>query len=295
MCLPNAVAILGATYPPGLRKNIVFAVFGAVAPGGAVIGAIFGGVFQYNWPWAFYSLALVLATAAIVSHFVIPDQISKTVDRNRLGFWQLLEKLDVLGGSVGIIGLSLFNFAWNQAPSTSWAEPSIITTLILGICFVVGFFLIETRVSSSPLLPLDIISVDIGFVIACVSCGWATFGIWIYYTFQFFQQIRGSDPLLTSAYFVPAAVSGALASIITGLLLQILHPAWVMTFSLTSFTVATVLVATAPVHQTYWAQTFVSMIFITWGIDMSFPAATIIMSDTVKPENQGIGASLIMT
>lgn len=295
MCLPNAVAILGATYPPGLRKNIVFAVFGAVAPGGAVIGAIFGGVFQDNWPWAFYSLALVLATAAIVSHFVIPDRLSKTVERNGLSLWQLLEKLDVLGGSVGIIGLSLFNFAWNQAPATSWAEPAVITTLILGICLVLVFFLIETRVSSSPLLPLDIISVDIGFVIACVSCGWATFGIWIYYTFQFFQQIRGSAPLLTSAYFVPAAISGALASIITGLLLQVLHPAWVMTLSLTSFTVATVLVATAPVLQTYWAQTFVSMIFITWGIDMSFPAATIIMSDRVKPENQGVGASLIMT
>ena len=41
MCLPNAVALLGATYPPGLRKNLVFAAFGAVARGGAVIGAVF--------------------------------------------------------------------------------------------------------------------------------------------------------------------------------------------------------------------------------------------------------------
>ncbi|MCJ1416202.1 hypothetical protein MMC32_002537 [Xylographa parallela] len=295
MCLPNAVALLGATYPPGLRKNLVFAAFGAVAPGGAVIGAVFGGIFQNSWPWAFYSLALVLATAAVVSHFVIPNRMSETVDTHKLSRWQLLEKLDILGGSVGIIALTLINFAWNQAPATSWAEPSVITTLILGICLVVVFFLIETRVSSSPLIPLDIITLDIGFVIACISCGWATFGIWIYYSFQFFQQIRGSGPLLTSAYYAPAAISGALASIITGLLLQILHPAWVMTFSLTSFTIATVLVATAPVLQTYWSQTFVSMIFITWGIDMSFPAATIIMSNAVKPEHQGIAASLIMT
>ncbi len=295
MCLPNAVALLGTTYPPGLRKNLVFAVFGAVAPGGAVIGAVFGGIFQKNWPWAFYSLALVLATAAIVSYLVIPNRVSETVDNKKLSLWQLLETLDVLGGSVGIIALALINFAWNQAPATSWAEPAVITTLILGICLVVVFFLIETRVSSSPLVPLDVISCDIGFVIACVSCGWATFGIWIYYSFQFFQQIRGSGPLLTSAYYVPAAISGALASIITGLLLQVLHPAWVMALSLTSFTIAPVLVATAPVLQTYWAQTFVSMIFITWGIDMSFPAATIIMSNAVKPEHQGIAASLIMT
>lgn len=225
MCLPNAVALLGATYPPGLRKNIVFAVFGAVAPGGAVIGAVFGGIFQENWPWAFYSLALVLATAAIVSHLVIPNRVFETLDNNKLSLWQLLETLDILGGSVGIIALTLINFAWNQAPASSWAEPSVITTLVLSICLVLVFFLIEIRVSCSPLIPLDIITRDIGFVIACVSCGWATFGIWLYYSFQFFQQIRGSGPLLTSAYYVPAAISGALAAIITGLILQVLHPA----------------------------------------------------------------------
>lgn len=294
MCLPNAVALLGTTYPPGLRKNLIFSVFGAVAPGGAIIGAVFGGIFKDNWPWAFYSLALVLATAAILSYFVIPSRVSPTVDK-KLSFWQLLKALDLLGGSVGILALVLFNFAWNQAPATSWAQPSVITALILGICLVVVFFLIETRVSSSPLVPLDIINLDIGFVMACVSCGWATFGIWIYYSFQFFQQIRGSGPLLTSAYYAPAAVSGAFAAIITGLLLRVLQPAWVMVLSLTSFTIAAVLVATAPVHQSYWAQTFVSMIIITFGIDMSFPAATIIMSNTVKPEHQGIAASLIMT
>ena len=68
-----------------------------------------------------------------------------------------------------------------------------------------------------------------------------------------------------------------------------------MTLSLTSFSVAIVLMATAPVSQTYWSQTFVSMIFMTWGMDMSFPAGTIIMSNAAKPEHQGIAASLIMT
>ena len=296
MCLPNAVAILGTTYPPGLRKNIVFAIFGAVAPGGAVIGAVFGGIFQHNWPWAFYSLALVLVTAAIVGHFVIHERVpTEPVDTKKISLWQLLETLDILGGSVGIVALALINFAWNQAPATSWAEPSVLTTLILGICLVPVFFFVEARVSSSPLLPLDVITGDIGFVIACVACGWATFGIWIYYSFQFFQQIRGSGPLLTSAYYVPAIISGALASITTGVLLRVLHPAWVMTLSLTSFIIASILVATAPVMQTYWSQTFVSMIFMTWGVDMSFPASTIILSNAVKPEHQGIAASLIMT
>jgi len=31
--LPNALGLLGATYVPGTRKNMVFSLFGACAPG----------------------------------------------------------------------------------------------------------------------------------------------------------------------------------------------------------------------------------------------------------------------
>lgn len=37
MCLPNGLAILGATYAPGPRKDMVFALFGACAPGGSIV------------------------------------------------------------------------------------------------------------------------------------------------------------------------------------------------------------------------------------------------------------------
>jgi MFS family permease len=68
-----------------------------------------------------------------------------------------------------------------------------------------------------------------------------------------------------------------------------------MMIALTAFTIGTVLIMTAPVDQTYWAQFFVSQIITPWGMDMSFPAATLILSDAVKKEHQGIGASLVNT
>lgn len=45
ICLPNGLALLGASYPPGQRKAMVFALFGATAPGGSMIGAVFGALF----------------------------------------------------------------------------------------------------------------------------------------------------------------------------------------------------------------------------------------------------------
>ena len=49
IALPNALAILGATYAEGPRKHMVFSIFGATAPGGAVIGAAFAGLFALAW------------------------------------------------------------------------------------------------------------------------------------------------------------------------------------------------------------------------------------------------------
>ena len=40
LMLPNALAILGAAYPPSPRKDIDFSLFGAVAPGGGVRGGL---------------------------------------------------------------------------------------------------------------------------------------------------------------------------------------------------------------------------------------------------------------
>lgn len=50
-----------------------------------------------------------------------------------------------------------------------------------------------------------------------------------------------------------------------------------------------------PVEQTYWAQTFVASIVTCWGMDMSFPAGVIVLSNHMPPEQQGVAASLINT
>jgi predicted MFS family arabinose efflux permease len=62
-----------------------------------------------------------------------------------------------------------------------------------------------------------------------------------------------------------------------------------------AFFTGTTLIATAPVNQIYWAQAFISIIVMPWGMDMSFPSATILLSSKVGPENQGVAMSLVNT
>jgi len=74
-----------------------------------------------------------------------------------------------------------------------------------------------------------------------------------------------------------------------------MQPGWVMLISMSGFLVGNTLLATMPVRQTYWAQTFVSLIIAPWGMDMSFPSGVIVLADHTPPEHQGLAASLVNT
>ena len=296
ICLPNGLALLGSVYAPGPRKAMVFALFGATAPGGAVIGSLFAGLFAELawWPWAFWSFSIALAGIAALGSIVIPDPPRK-ISKPKMALRDYLTELDLLGGLCGVTALVLINFAWNQAGVVGWSKAYVYVCLILGFLFVPVFFFIEVRVSAAPLIPFEALNSDVAFVLGCVACGWSSFGIWVYYLWQFFEILREDSPLLAVAHVCPVAVVGALASVTTGILLGRLRPAWVMMIALTAFTVGIILVATAPIGQIYWGQTFFCTLIIPWGMDMSFPAATLILSNAVSKEHQGVAASLVNT
>ncbi|EGP85520.1 unnamed protein product [Zymoseptoria tritici ST99CH_1A5] len=298
ICMPNGLALLGGLYSNGPRKNMAFAVFGACAPGGAILGSAFAALFALAWwPWAFFSFAITLFIIAIVAQFAIPDPQDEKPGLKGLNFMESVWELDLLGAVVGITALVLVNFAWNQAPlsGVGWNSPYIIVCLVLGLLMVPAFFYIEKRVARNPLLPLEVFTSSNGFVLACVACGWANFGIWVFYLWQILEVLRGVSPLLGSAYLAPLTISGAVAAITTGLVLHRMRPAWAMVIALCAFMTGSILVATLPVNQVYWAQIFVCTLIAPFGMDMSFPSATLVISDSMPKRYQGVAASLVNT
>ncbi|MCJ1415847.1 hypothetical protein MMC32_002181 [Xylographa parallela] len=288
--LPNALALLGHTYPPGRRKDMIFALFGATAPGGFVIGAVFASLVaeRASWPIAYYCMAIICFLVALCAIFIVPNPQK---DPNGA---QQDKSFDFIGAIVGITGLVLFNVAWNQAPSVGWGTPYVIVLLIVGLVFIIAFFFVEKRVKQ-PLLPLDAFSGNVGFVLGCIALGWSSFGIWMYYFWQFLEVLRQEAPLLTAAHMVPSAISGLCASVATGFLLSRIATSWIMVIAMCAFFIGLTLLATMPIGQNYWLQTFFAAAITPWGMDMSFPAATIILSNFVAPQHQGIAASLVTT
>lgn len=90
-----------------------------------------------------------------------------------------------------------------------------------------------------------------GFVLGCVALGWSSFGIWIFYFWQFLENLRGASPLEGTAQIAPAGISGLCAAVATGFLLSRLRPGYIMAFAMLAFCAGNILFATMPVSQMY--------------------------------------------
>lgn len=294
--LPNGMALLGVAYAPGRRKEMVFAIFGAMAPAGSVLGSLFASLFALAWwPWAFWAFAIVLLLFLILGYYAIPTAANRPHHERPKGLKNMLHELDIIGTLLGVSGLVLVNFAWNQAPIDGWSEPYVYVTLILGLLSLVGFCVFELLYAQNPLIPINAFTSDVSFVLGAMAFGWSCFGIWFYYFWQFLLVLREETPLLATAMVSPCTVSGLFAALFAGFMLHHLKAPIIMTGALVCFTVGMIILATCPVEQTYWGQLFVSTLVMPWGMDMSFPAATIILSNAVPRKHQGIAASLVMT
>ncbi|KAL5916480.1 hypothetical protein ACKVV1_006117 [Pyricularia oryzae] len=292
LLVPNGQAMLGRGYKPGPRKNMVMCLFGAAAPLGFFIGAIMASVFSMHasWPWAFWTMAAVCVALAAISVLVMPDTGVKGLQSGA----SLWSELDGAGMLLGVAGLVLFNFAFNQAPIVSWNTPYTYFLLVIGLILIGAFIFVETVVSR-PLVPISAMKSSTVFVLACTGTGWGCFSIWVFYAILFIENLRGWDALLTSVAFAPAPITGLAASMLTGFLMSRLGPPGIMFISMCAFFAGSLLLVTSPVNQSYWFNTFFGILVMPFGMDMSNPAATILLSNSVSKEHQGIAASLVVT
>ena len=157
--------------------------------------------------------------------------------------------------------------------------------LIVGFILIGLFFVAEGKVKD-PLVPSAALKGETGFVLGCIAAGWSCFGVWLYYTFQWNEFVDGQTAIIGGVHFVPAAIVGYVAAALTAVLLQKLPLSIVMHFAMLFFFVGIVLMGTRPVGQIYWTQKFFSLIIQSFGMDMSFPAATVILSNIFQKLNK---------
>lgn len=102
-------------------------------------------------------------------------------------------------------------------------------------------------------------------MLVCIATGWGAHGIWLYYLFLFQEGLRSVSAVMASTMMLPVAITGVGFAMSTVYLMRRFRSGGVMCLAMMLFTVGAVFVATAPVEQTYWANTFLSVVVMSGG------------------------------
>lgn len=288
--LPSSLMLLGSIYRPGPRKNLIFSIYGAMAPLGFFIGIFFAGVTAQftTWRWYFYIGAILTAITGVVAFFSIPSDIKERQQMN--------VKMDWLGAGLISCGLILVVFAITDsahAPS-GWATWYIIFTLVLGLLLLGIAVYVEGWVAEVPLLPSSLFKVKhmTPLIIGLLFC-YGSLGIFLLYATYYMSNIMGGTPMQLVAWFTPMALGGCIIATVGGFVLHLIPGTIMLLASGAAWIIAPLLFAVMPVSGNYWAYTFPSMICATIAIDITFNVTNIFISTSLPLRQQGLGGALI--
>ncbi|KAH6685853.1 major facilitator superfamily [Plectosphaerella plurivora] len=286
--LPNAVAVLTIMIPPGQARNITLATFAASPPCGALIGALLAGVFlQYTaWKWLFISITLLMLAVVGSLFAVLPKD--EPVDKEG--------SIDFGGIAFGVGGLLLFNFAWNQAPSSGWQSPLVITTLVVSVFLIAGFLFWESKVAKEPMMPISLFAAPTFLALMLVALlTYMAVGISLWYMVAWQQFIRKWTVLHVAIGWIPYSIGATLSVGMAAWLIPRIEAQYIMAIGITAEIAACLLLATMPEQQNYWFQVFPSVFLGSLCPDFVYVAAQIIASNSVGKREQGVAGSLIGT
>ncbi|OPB43289.1 MFS permease [Trichoderma guizhouense] len=288
--LPAGISLLGRIYRPGPRKNIVFSLYGALAPLGFFSGIIVGGMAQdlLSWRWFFWLGGIVSAVFALGTILTAPRDYEEARKMN--------VKMDWWGVFTTVPGLLLLIYALTDSANApdGWASPRILVTLILGLIFLGAAVYVEGWVAEAPLIPADIFRVKcMKRMLLCLFITWGVFSIYLFYANFYIETILEKSPLLTAVYFAPWAGGGLVLATTSGVILHLLPGKLLIVLSGISKVIAVLMFAIMPDDPSYWAWIFPAMLCEAACVDVLWTVSNVFLTTSLPKNRQGLAGALI--
>ncbi|KAI6082195.1 MFS general substrate transporter [Hypoxylon rubiginosum] len=297
--LPAGLALLGETYRPGPRKNLVFSLYGAAACVGFYFGIIMGALTGQLADWTVYfwvGSAFVFAVL-VTGFFAIPRHLHHEGAGVRMDWW---------GMCTIVPGLLLVVYALTDGGNApdGWRTPYIYVTFIVGMLLLCAAVYVEGWVSAQPLLPADLFRAKyMKRVSAFLFCGFGVFSIFLFYASFYIEEVLDTTPLVTAVWFIPLALGGFILAVTGGFVLHRLPGQILLAVSGVGYVLCVLLFPLIPARESsglstshiYWAYIFPSMICGTIGIDITYNVTNIYVTTAMPRRLQATAAGLIVS
>ncbi|WP_372708336.1 MFS transporter, partial [Brevundimonas sp.] len=193
---PGALALIGATFPPGERGK----AFGTWAGAGAIfgmVGPLVGGWLadQADWRFIFWINIPLAVVTVVVALRTVPE----SRDDEARG-------LDWLGALLAMTGLGALTWSLTAAPDLGWRHPAILGGLIGGVLLLAVFVWVEAR-QRHPMMPLGLFrsSVFSGINLLTLLLYFALSGAMFFLPYDLIR-VQGFSATMAGAAMLPFAV-----------------------------------------------------------------------------------------
>ncbi|KAF9242847.1 major facilitator superfamily domain-containing protein [Melanogaster broomeanus] len=294
MTIPSALTLLVNTFPDPLQQARAIGIFGGCGAIANVLGLLIGAIFVQwaSFHWVFWFVGLVSLPVAFCGLFIIPSEVTKSVDEPDKGIakWK---SLDVIGVAILTVALILFIFAVTSGSADGWATAAVLVPLIISILMTAGFFYWET------IIPVDKAAIpprtwfynnfSVLFGVALLPFFWWT-SIFIIFT-TLWQDIFHWSAISTAIHMLPIGVV-AFAMSFTGSLSRVISPKWIILTGLSLLAVATILLALGGGQpDQYWPFVFPAFSLGSAGAMLTYTHTNIAMFQAAPASMAGtVGA-----
>ncbi|KAF9354410.1 hypothetical protein BGX26_007761 [Mortierella sp. AD094] len=279
---PSALALLTTTYPLGAERTFALSMFSGAAIIGQTVGVLLGGIFDatIGWQWIFYMTAILSAALSIAGFFIISDheERASTVD----------SRIDYGGALCFTVGIVAIIYYLTESTAVGWASAKTLAPLFVGIAFLIGFVILESRIDY-PIMPFHIWkSRRFLSSIIIIICLTATYNTMIFYSSLTFQNVLHYDSLITACCYIVHGV-GLIIGLYTVTKLFILTRTKVIMFFGWCFVIGSSIVfAQIQPDSTYWHYAFPAFIINCMGLSPTWMCCQVNAVADAKDEDQGV-------
>jgi DHA2 family multidrug resistance protein-like MFS transporter len=280
---PATLAILNSVFTAARERAIAIGVWSAVSGLAVAIGPVSGGALlrHFSWSSVFYVSVPLVVLAVIGGRILLPESRDPEAGR-----------FDPLGAVLSVAGIALLTWSIIEAPQHGWWSFATVGGILGALVILGGFGWSQAR-RPDPMLDVRLFR-NPRFSAASVAIALSFFGLFgfIFMITQYFQVVRGYDPLGAGLATLPFAFVTAGFSPVAMLLMRRVGTKLVVAAGLLLMSGGFVVAATTGVSSPYWGNVIAAMALMAAGLGLTTGPATDAIMGALPPGKAGAGSAV---
>ncbi|HSZ40816.1 MAG TPA: MFS transporter [Trebonia sp.] len=280
---PATLAILNNVFTNPRERATAVGIWSGVSGLAVAIGPVAGGVLleHFTWSAVFYVNIPVVVIALIAGRLLLPESRDPKAGR-----------FDPLGAVLSIAGITLLTWSIIEAPRHGWASGATLGGIAaaLGIMGVFAWWQIRRP---DPMLDVRLFR-NPRFTAASASIALAFFGLFgfIFMITQYFQAVRGYDPLRAGVATLPFAIITGALSPVAIMLMKRFGTKIIVAAGLALMSGGFVVAVRTPLYADYWHQIIAAMSLMAAGLALTTSPATDAIMGALPRSKAGAGSAV---